>query len=430
MNYIANESDVLATVNDFLVFCDFLEQTKPFATQKGDLSTKGCYEVNKLLNFKRENPKQIDRMHQYPEVALWFSVALEADLITRTDVKGSKTIFIATEKYQSFKQLDVFTKYMTIFSVWYCFVDIGAQYMERGVEYILRNLIDKVFIGLSKNGHISWIKNNGNSNTYDSLYGEHSVQLIMECCYKTGCVLRALGLIEANESEKVSEYYNHPIFDQVRPTQFGCSITNACKTRKHAEFNIYAKHYISIDDIFNLVKADKPIEDNKEEFIIPFLYCFPEGSIDKDAIYIMSYGHSNTDYDERIFDFKVSLGKKCYRIIRCTPQHTFEDLHIAIQDAFNFDNDHLYSFYLDGKKYSDYAVSHPYSEIPPYADEVALGDERLRNKQKILYLFDFGDMWQFDVRLNMQQNKDKVTYDKPVIIESVGESPEQYSEYY
>ena len=430
MDYNISEKDVSATVSDFLVFCDFIEATKPSATAKGDLSTKGCYEVNKILSIKRENAKLTDRMHQYPEVSLWFSVAIETGVIAQSDVKGGKTIYDATEKYPLFKQLNAFTQYMTIFQVWYCFIDIGAQYIERGSEFLLRNLIDRVFIELPKNGYSKWIARNGRSNTFDSLYGGQSVQLIMEHCYKTGCVLRALGLIKAEESNETSKYYNHPMFDRVKPTQFGCVIMKTCDTRRYAWFNVYTDLSVHIDDRDVFEKTDEAIENGEEEFITPFLYCFPEGSIDEDAICEMVYGHSNSPNDERIFDFKVMLGKKCYRVIRCAPQHTFEELHLAIQEAFDFDNDHLYSFYLDGKMYSGYAISHPYSEKPPYANAVDIGGERLRDKQQILYLLDYGDMWEFNIKLNVQLNKDKATYKKTVIIECVGEAPEQYPEYY
>ena len=129
-----------------------------------------------------------------------------------------------------------------------------------------------------------------------------------------------------------------------------------------------------------------------------------------------------------MFEFKVSLSGKCYRVIRCLPTHTFEDLHLAIQKAFEFDNDHLYSFYLDGKKYSNYSVNSPFSEEPPFTDETCLGDERLLHKQRILYLFDYGDCWEFNIILDIKYDGN-VTFEKPEIIKTVGEAPEQYPEY-
>jgi len=103
-------------------------------------------------------------------------------------------------------------------------------------------------------------------------------------------------------------------------------------------------------------------------------------------------------------------------------------LHLAIQEAFEFDDDHLYSFYLDGKRYSDYSVNSPYSENPPYSDEVCLGDARLINKQRILYLFDYGDCWEFDILVDVETGTD-ISLEEPEIIKTVGKSPEQYHYY-
>jgi hypothetical protein len=45
----------------------------------------------------------------------------------------------------------------------------------------------------------------------------------------------------------------------------------------------------------------------------------------------------------------------------------------------------------------------------------------------MVYLFDFGDQWEFDVTLE-QVNRDMVVKE-PVIIETHGEPPEQYPQW-
>ena len=171
------------------------------------------------------------------------------------------------------------------------------------------------------------------------------------------------------------------------------------------------------------------LEAGTETFFTPFLNCFQKNSVDISAINKIIHEREDIESDARVFEFTVALSKKCYRVIRCMPNHTFEDLHLAIQEAFDFDDDHLYSFYLDGKRHSYNSVNSPYSEKPPYADEVCLGDVRLINRQRILYLFDFGDCWEFDIVLDIKDDI-YVKPGSPEIIKTVGESPEQYPEYY
>lgn len=435
MNYVVKENDVKDTVCDFMKFCAFIETEQPFATQKGDLSVKGCYQLNKLLHYPETNAKTTDRMDKYASISLWFAVALQAGFIARADVKGGKSVYNVTEKYADFKKMNVFSQYMLIFHIWYCYVDPEVQYNERGFTTILSSLMDSIFVQLSENGSQQWIEYNEDTS---QIFNRHSqpVQIMMSHYYKTAQTLRDLGLIVFEEGERRVQYFNWPIIEKLKPTDFGVSIAKACVLKKYALFNEYAdKAYLNIhwygddddyDDDNEDIKNDSETEE--EPFIVPFMECFPKDSVDIAAINLIMFEYDDSDNDSRIFEFMVSLGKKCYRVIRCLPEHTFEDLHLAIQEAFDFDNDHLYAFYLDGKRYSRASVNAPYGEEPPFTDEVRLKDRRLKNKQHILYLFDFGDCWQFDIVIDVKKELD-VVLANPEIIKSVGNSPEQYPEY-
>ena len=106
-----------------------------------------------------------------------------------------------------------------------------------------------------------------------------------------------------------------------------------------------------------------------------------------------------------------------------------EVLHFAIQDAIDFDNDHLYEFFIansiqshekrrfddDNQGLWEYSVD----ELFP-----------LPNHKKLFYLFDYGDSWYFRItksRKTPKQNKVGVSY--PRVVEKVGKNPEQYPDY-
>ena len=128
---------------------------------------------------------------------------------------------------------------------------------------------------------------------------------------------------------------------------------------------------------------------------------------------------------EGIYLFRVALAKGVWRKIEISSNHTLLDLHNAIQNAFQFDSDHLYSFFMDGIPWSDEKFSSPYEDEGPHVDEVRIGELGLAKGQTILYLFDYGDEWRFSVTLEeIQQNKPHPK--KPRIIESKGKNPEQY----
>jgi Plasmid pRiA4b ORF-3-like protein len=77
------------------------------------------------------------------------------------------------------------------------------------------------------------------------------------------------------------------------------------------------------------------------------------------------------------------------------------------QAAFDWDDDHLYSFWLDGEFWSRNGreYTHPFhasqpNPLGPFAHgpappsaEIRLSRLKLKNGQRIAYLFDFGDEW-------------------------------------
>jgi hypothetical protein len=151
-----------------------------------------------------------------------------------------------------------------------------------------------------------------------------------------------------------------------------------------------------------------------------------------------------------VFKVKLKHDKHIWRKIEILGSQTLNDLHIAIQDAFNFDVDHLYSFFMSGKAWddSDFEYYHPEANGGPLqnrirmelslirgsqpqprlpATRVRIESLNLKPKQKFLYLFDYGDEWHFEVEFLKEEPPEKTLY--PRIIDSRGEDPEQYPDY-
>ena len=188
----------------------------------------------------------------------------------------------------------------------------------------------------------------------------------------------------------------------------------------------------------------------------------------------------------KTYTFHVSLPGtgRVWRKIEMRADQTLEDLHFAIQDAYEWDADHLYSFFMSGEAWdesTEYTLPEGYTpwgepmydeeeewpEPTPEEREQALrmlfggtdmtleemqaemdkfweeflGEEALSGpgnvqtttleeldlepKQEFMYLFDYGDEWRFKVRVHAV-NPDGPEGDYPRIVESVGEAPEQY----
>jgi Plasmid pRiA4b ORF-3-like protein len=132
------------------------------------------------------------------------------------------------------------------------------------------------------------------------------------------------------------------------------------------------------------------------------------------------------EFQEGIFVFKVSLAKACRRI--AIPSHLNLDfLSGSILDAFDFDCDHLYEFSYKDRFGIKATVHHPYMEDAPSTDEVLIGDLPLKPGDSMIFHFDFGDDWEFQVLLEQIDPPD-AKVKKPKILESHGKAPKQYSD--
>ena len=197
----------------------------------------------------------------------------------------------------------------------------------------------------------------------------------------------------------------------------------------------------------------------------------------------------------KTYTFHVSIPGtgRVWRKIEMGADQTLEDLHYAIQDAFVWDADHMYSFFLSGKAWdrsTEYCLPEGYTasgepmlnyteedlelvdvELTPDQREHALralmgGGEgmtveemeselvaliqdfveedgaepgnvlttaidelALQPKQEFMYLFDYGDEWRFKVRVHTISEDADPAAEYPRLVESVGEAPLQYPEW-
>jgi len=105
---------------------------------------------------------------------------------------------------------------------------------------------------------------------------------------------------------------------------------------------------------------------------------------------------------------------------------TLEDLHFALQDVLNFDNDHMYEFYVSRTEKSHNRIR--YDDENGLVYSVTLENlYPLEKNKKLFYLFDYGDNWLFKIaksRKKAQEPMQDIKY--PRLVEEVGIKPEQY----
>lgn len=130
----------------------------------------------------------------------------------------------------------------------------------------------------------------------------------------------------------------------------------------------------------------------------------------------------------KTFTFRVCLQgyPKVWRDLELAEDQTLEDLHLAIQDAFRWMDDHLYSFFLSGRAWDRKTeIGSPWSEALQHTHQVTLENLELRARQKFLYLFDYGDGHTFDVTVQAI-NPHASGKNYPRVVGRQGRAPAQY----
>ena len=125
------------------------------------------------------------------------------------------------------------------------------------------------------------------------------------------------------------------------------------------------------------------------------------------------------------------LANECVRVIEISSKATLFDLHDAIQDAVDFDRDHLFEFFAGRHHRNRKVVFDDDFDWEASADAYgAITLDRvypLPKGLKLIYHFDFGDDWYFAIRKSRKKPwEPEVRVQYPRVVEEIGPNLEQY----
>ena len=123
--------------------------------------------------------------------------------------------------------------------------------------------------------------------------------------------------------------------------------------------------------------------------------------------------------------FKVSW-EKTWRRIAVSGASMLKELAHGILRAYEFEDwAHLYRFTYQDAHAQIHHVDHEYSDTPRSTSEVRIGDLPIKEGDKLQFIFDFGDWWEFELLLENLE-PENIDSKKTVLLESHGDSPPQY----
>ncbi len=428
------ENEPTPLLKDFAAFIDYLKTHKIILTEANEfISGKNLFELNgKMAHPVQDTSTRTAQIH-YPLFHLFYHLVLGGKLFKKIPEKN-RIVLKLTDRLQSYEDLKPAEKYFFLLETFWTDInwahlqpeDFGSSpFNFRRIDTILAN------IGGMTPGKKIRLRKDLRVSIYDLKYFFHYFSYF--------------GFWEVTPY-KISPKRNYPahafMAESITPTVFGVAIApvlnearnlmewNLPHRRKLGEYKPVPGSPVPEEEIYTPLAGNKkrkiPGSNTKvkksklgDPFCLPFVSLFASGELQK----TLPRGESKPM--DGIFVFKVSLEKNIWRRIELSSDHMLLDLHNSIQSAYGFGDDHLYSFFMDGKMQSDEVFTSPYDDTGPHVDIACIGDLGLTVGQKILYLFDYGDMWRFQVELEeIRANGIKPL--NPKIIESKGKSPKQY----
>ena len=385
------------TIGDFDTFIKFVESEKPpLSVKRGEIGKKDSFKLNQKLYHKKDVCKP--NYTQYPVIDFMFSLALAGNIYVKAIEKG-RAILVETSANESFKNLNLYEKYIFLLQTYWTKYDFSTKFSGfLGVDYFYN-----FFAALANSRKSQRVVKDNHFDIY-MLYSKDSAFFYHLSFFE-------FGDYELNCDKEA--FYKDSIKDFI-VNELGIYASRFLITDALMVWNNRHKDYV-----ISQLKKNIKTQNDKNPFDI-FKEFFPEKKVKKTVIYKDKFDRSG------VYTFKVSLHGGLWRKISLSHYHYLSDLHLAIQEAFNFDNAHLYAFYIGGSRRTGKPIYCPeVEEEGKTADETNIADPRLFRGQKIFYLFDFGDEWRFDIKL-LKIDKESPLLPKPVITSRQGDSPEQY----
>ena len=372
-------------VDEFERFIKFVEEQKPkLSSKKLHLGKKDAFALNSILQNKRAVKGPHYTQEQYPMIDLLYSLALDGELyVIGNDHKGS-IVLTKTPRLEEYMGLNIYEQYIFLLQTYLTAYDFKSKFSRIGLYIVLvsassREGLLNVLANSNEGEMITREKNNS-----IFFYFSQGADYLYHLSYFGFCDLELIEEAQFNYEERVRSF---------TPTSLGIKASRVIKKA--------IKEYCSNSDIrfvelfFELRDKSKGLLDMESHFFNHLKTIFPKGYV-KDTV--------QADYEldnSGSYTFKVSLAhsKKIWRKIRLSHKHFLYRLHQAIQEAFEFDDDHPYLFCFGSSSIQDGTCIYSYlSDGHMFTTmDYTIGDLGLVKGQRFYYLFDFGRSWWFEV---------------------------------
>lgn len=440
LRLVVTENEPSTLLKDFSAFIHGLIECSPILTPVNEfISPEALYELNKKMTHPISGIAPLADQRSYPMLHLFYHLALAGKLFQKSLGKENRFFLKQTARVQLYEGLKPAEKYFFLLETLWTDVNWDKlQDASRGEFQFRVPLALSALSEMRPGKEVSLKESGGGKFDYPLVFGSLS-NILLYFSY--------FGFWEIKpdeESAKLGASKRYFFAKSMTPSLLGVTVApillearppalwNLPSRREAGELKAKPGSPLPADSMHRSFKRElllgvgKPKAGFKmdkgkagEPFFLPFAPLFGDGELQR------TLPREEMGLVDGTYVFKVSLRGGLWRRIEISAHDTLLNLHRSIQEAFEFDNDHLYAFFMDGKRWSREMFTSPSDEEGPHVDQVRIGELGLYVGQKILYLFDFGDEWRFQVRLE-DIRMESPRPSKPKIVEKKGKAPEQY----
>jgi len=400
------ESFPSSLVLDFEKFVNYVEKHTVHLTKgKGHISRKHLQAINNVLSVKNQEATSNTDQEYYFYIHFFYHLVISARLFDKVPAKGGKYVLKETDRLLLFKELNPLEKYFFLLETFW--VDLNWIHIldESNPSFVIAH--NDLFSELSGKKRGEKVSLLGNS-LIDPLRGQGFILLYCEW----------FGLMKTKVNQRLMERINRKgdyFVESVTPTDLGVkmipllliernlSLWNKAVRKFDGELNpipgLLEREYITLgfempQEVEDAIESRMEEDQSDQPFFEPFTKLFPNHSLKQ------TLPRNKTTFMKGTYTIKVYYSNMAWIKIMIAGTNTMEDLHHTIIQAFQFDDDHLYSFFIDGEKWSNDCVVSPEDNFGhPQADLVQFGELGLEVGQSFVYLYDYGDEWTFRIKI-------------------------------
>lgn len=382
---------------DFDVFYNYMiENHTKISVRTGNIGKKDCFKINQLLSWKEEYEKEGYMQDRYAIIDFFLCFAYRLGILEKESDGKSGIVVVKGRNCEPFASLSVTARYLLLFA--YLLSDYFTDQPDfRAIENYEDMMSLLEFCAASEPGEKVPLQRGDsflrlNAYTYSGFLRIFQVMNICDTKF--------------HPNISPAHTYRVPVIESVTVQEMGTLAGRVSVIGKNKDRRSWLK----------LMYEGRLLNDYIETFGKNFV---------KGEAKVMSELLEKREAipQQQVYKLEISLrGYNCKRTIRIDSGATLQTLHDYIQELYDFDDDHMYSFTIgSGREKTEYL--RPEAEEENSADEVTLGELGLFKGQAFTYLFDFGHCWEFTIKVKDSQEG---TLKRPETVKAVGEPPQQY----